>query len=67
VTLGKAIWTLHGEQAHLLMFREGVGRMFLEENLATFIKALKVCLTFDLISLLLGIYPKEIIDKCTKT
>jgi hypothetical protein len=49
------------------MFREGVGRMFLEENLATFIKALKVCLTFDLISLLLGIYPKEIIDKCTKT
>jgi hypothetical protein len=41
--------------------REGAALIFLEENLETLIKALKECLSFDLISSLLGIYPKEII------
>lgn len=44
-----------------LLFRVGVGLTYLEDNLATFPKTLKVCLSFDLVSLLLGIYPKEII------
>lgn len=44
-----------------MLFREGDVRIFLEKNLETFIKVLKECLSFDLISSVLGINPKEII------
>lgn len=58
------VWTLCEEAApHLLLFTVGVALIFLAENLATFIKTSKVCLSFDLIKILLGINPKEIIGK----
>lgn len=44
-----------------MLFREGDVRIFLEKNLETFIKVLKECLSFDLISWVLGINPREII------
>lgn len=59
---GKVLWTPCEEQVPLpLLFSAGVGLRILEDHLAIFIKALKLCLSFDLISSFLGTYPKEII------
>lgn len=58
---GKGIWVLLGQQASPNAVQRRYVQIFLEENLETFIKVLKECLSFDLISWVLGINPKEII------
>lgn len=58
---GKVSGFCLGDRRLQMLFREGGVLIFWEKNLETSVKALKECLSFDLISWLLGLSPKEII------